>query len=239
MSEKKAIQIKKFKNTKLSIVDKQLLHAIEPVAEAIAKMFGNNCEVVLHSIEDWGHSIIKIENGYVTGRTIGAPLTDFAIEVLKNSDSLKSDVTEVYYSKTNDGEKIRSVTALLRNGTGKPIGFLCINFNISVSLIDLINESSSTQKTKHDAVHENFVLNTEDLIKKSLDEATLLATKKKGVPPIERNKSIVLQLFKKGIFDIKGAVELVANELGGFQVHCVQLHQRSKSETRISFVAEI
>ena len=236
MSEKKEMQTKRFENAKLSIVDKQLLHAIEPVAEAIAKMFGNNCEVVLHSIEDWEHSVIKIKNGHVTGRTIGAPLTNFAIEMLKNADSLKSDVTEVYYSETNDRKKTRSVTTLLRNGTGQPIGFLCINFDMSTPLIDLMKEFSPAQKT--DNIHENFVSNTEDLIKKSLDEAILSATKKKGGSPIERNKYIVLQLFKKGIFDIKGAVEVVANELHVSRYTVYNYIKEVKGKVRISFVSE-
>ena len=50
--------------------DRAVLQALETVVEGIAAAFGSNCEVVLHSLEDLGHSVIKIENGYVTGRDI-------------------------------------------------------------------------------------------------------------------------------------------------------------------------
>jgi len=214
MVVKKTVQRRKDRNLKLTIGDKQILHAIEPIVEAIAKLFGSNCEVVLHSMEDFQHSIIKIENGHVTDRTIGAPLTNFAVEILKNVDLLKNDVTESYYSETNDGRKLKSITTLIRNDSGNPIGFLCINFDMSVPLINLINEFSPAQKSGSKNIHEDFVSSAEDLIKKSLKKAISATKNQKRVSSNEKNKLIVFQLFGKGIFDIKGAVELVAQEIG-------------------------
>ena len=43
------------------------------LAHAIAVQFGSNCEVVVHDLEtnDPERSIVAIENGHVTGRSVG------------------------------------------------------------------------------------------------------------------------------------------------------------------------
>lgn len=213
MGKKKTMQRKKVGNSKLSIMDKQLLHAIEPIVEAIAKIFGNNCEVVLHSIEDLEHSVIKIENGHVTGREKGAPLTDFGIKMLEGANSLSSDVTETYYAKTKDGKTLKSVTVLIRNDKRKPIGFLCINVNLSVPLIDLLQNFLPSPRISVKTT-EHFVSNTQELIDNTLSKAISKVNKEKGISNLEKNKFVVFELYSKGIFDIKNAVGIVAQEIG-------------------------
>ena len=44
---------------------------------------GSVYEISLHSLEDYDHSVVKIMNGYHSGRTVGAPLTDLALNMLK------------------------------------------------------------------------------------------------------------------------------------------------------------
>lgn len=39
--------------------------------------------MVLHSLEDTEHSVIKIINGHHTGRTEGMPITDLALQMLE------------------------------------------------------------------------------------------------------------------------------------------------------------
>ena len=107
------------KSVKLSKSDLVILRSMEPVAEGIAKMFGENCEVVLHSLEDPSHSIIKIANGHVTGREIGFPITNFAMEILNNESLLKNDSTDVYYTKSKGSKVIRSISIVIRNENNK------------------------------------------------------------------------------------------------------------------------
>jgi len=49
------------------------------LAKTIAEMFGKKCEVLIHDFSNPQHSIIAIENGPVTGRKIGDPITDLAL----------------------------------------------------------------------------------------------------------------------------------------------------------------
>ncbi|GAI72014.1 unnamed protein product [marine sediment metagenome] len=56
-----------------------LFNNLKMIAEAIGKTFGKNCEVVIHDYSNPNHSIIKIVNGYITGRKVGDSLTDLAL----------------------------------------------------------------------------------------------------------------------------------------------------------------
>ena len=43
------------------------------LAKALAKQFGDNCEIVLHDLtsSDIEHSVVLVENGHVTHRSVG------------------------------------------------------------------------------------------------------------------------------------------------------------------------
>lgn len=203
------------KNVRLTAEDRSILTAFGPVAEAIASLFGEHCEVLIHSLEDLSSSIIKICNGNVTGRKIGSPMTDLGIKMFKNASFDKHDMVSNYVTRHTDGKIIKSATAMIRNGT-KPIGMLCINFNLSAPLIDVVQQIlyAGDEKQQSHQEHERFVMNTEDLVRHSLDVSIAQITARRDISVQEKNKQIVSELYNQGIFDVKGAVDIVANELG-------------------------
>ena len=42
-----------------------------PLARMLAQTFGQDCEVVLHDLDCPEHSVVHVENPYVTGRKVG------------------------------------------------------------------------------------------------------------------------------------------------------------------------
>jgi len=214
MKKDKYMNEENIKKIRLNQNDKKILKALEPVVEAIAKLFGDNCEVVLHSLEDLSKSVIKIENGHVTGRKIGSPITDLGIKILRSADTSQKNVVGSYFSKNRDGKMLKSVTALLRNSAGKPIGLLCINIDLSVSLIELLKNFTPTFNNKQGGSPEYFMISVEELVRKSLEEVISNVNKQRKIPLVDKNKLIVFELYKKGIFDIKGAIDLIAQEIG-------------------------
>jgi predicted transcriptional regulator YheO len=193
--------------------DREILEAIKPVVDGIAGLFGENCEVVLHSFESLDCSVMHIQNGRITGREIGSPITDLGMKILKDSAGAAKDVTGCYYSKTADGKILRSMTVTIRNGSQKPIGMMCINMNMSAPLIDVLNMFSGDGKPGGGESPENFVANLDDLIKTTLRETITSISSHPDIPNHEKNKTIVCELIKKGIFEIRGAIDIVAREL--------------------------
>jgi predicted transcriptional regulator YheO len=195
--------------------DRQTLDCLKPVVDGIAKLFGENCEVLLHSFENLDRSVIHIANGHVTGRAPGAPITDLGIKVLQESfgGECHTDVTDCYYSRTADGKTLRSITILIRSASRKPIGMLCINLNLSAPLTSFLDTFTKAPRQEGTENLENFVTTIEDLVKTTLQGTISAINSHANIPNSVKNKTIVHELIKKGIFDMRGAIDIVAREL--------------------------
>lgn len=193
--------------------DKQTLESMKTVADGIAAFLGENCEVVLHSFESLDKSIFHIVNGRITGRDVGAPLTDLGMKLFTESCDSNKDVTECYYSKTVDGKLLRSITLLIRNSDGKPIGMMCINFNMTAPFVDVLHLFCTKEQPEMDKPPETFVNSIEELIEITLKEARVAVNSDNNIPNNAKNKAVVCELVKKGIFDIRGAIDIVALKL--------------------------
>jgi len=215
---------------RLSNKDETILHAIEPIVGGIAELFGSNCEVVLHSLADLQHSVIKIENGYITGRKVGSPLTDLSLKILKGAHSLESDISKSYYTKTKDGKVLKSVTVLIRNAQGKPIGFLCINIDLSAPIFETLLNFLPTDLTVN--TPEHFVRNVHDLINDALDGVITETNKGESIPNSDKNRLIVLEFYRRGMFDVKEAVDLVAQRIGVSRYTIYNYIREAKMKTR-------
>ena len=61
-------------------MDRMVLESYKTLCEGLANYLGDGYEIVLHSLENYDNSVIKIINGYYTGRKEGAPITDLALQ---------------------------------------------------------------------------------------------------------------------------------------------------------------
>jgi len=193
--------------------DKAIIHALEPVVEGIAELFGSNCEVVLHSLDDLSRSVVKIVNGHVTGREVGAPLTDRGIEELINADSLEKAV-DTYYVRQNDGRLLKSVSILIRNSEAKPISFVCINVDLSSPLLNCIKELLLPSDRPSERVTEHFPLTVEELVNQTFDAVMTRINSQREMAPSEKNKAAVRELYERGIFKVTGAIDIAAKLMG-------------------------
>jgi len=198
----------------LSKEDKAILRSLEAIVEGVAEVFGSSCEVVLHSLEDTSSSVVKIVNGNVTGRKVGAPLTDFLAEILRKADSLEKDVIGSYYNKLDNGRLLKSVSTLIRNTHGKPIGFICINIDLSAPLSDFLTGFLPVHGESSKNIIEHFPISVKDLISRTLEMVIADVNNRIEVPPSEKNKLITQELYKRGIFNVRGAIDLIAKEMG-------------------------
>lgn len=183
---------------------------------SLAKVLGSNCELVLHDFRDVRHSIVAME-GNVTGRSVGGPLTDLFLQIIRKEDS--PDDLLKYPSHTTDGRELVCSTIFLRDETEKVIGCLCINRDISHlkmvrdSLDDLCQVLPL--QGKHDGAEETetFVQDVEELLMGSIHE--IIAIDRKPVEFMTKADKIriVQMLDDRGIFLIRGSVQTVARAL--------------------------
>ncbi len=205
---------------KLTINDKQILESYKSLIEGLAKYLGSSYEIVLHSLEDLDNSVIAIYNGKHTGRKIGAPITDLALEMM---DKIKDngDNSIVYFSKNKKGEPLKSTTIVIKGEEDKIIGLLCINMYLNTSFNDIINFFIPSNEIK-----ENYNQNTEDLITNAYNNEKLAVLKDESILPSNKHKAIIERLYDKGVFQIKDAVTQI-EKLSGLSKNTVYLHIRN------------
>ena len=103
------------------------LLSYKPIADAIAKLLHPYAEVVIHDIDN--DTIVHIANSY-SRREVGDK-SYLGLDSDKSDFGLEKNVLGPYEKTGNDGRRIRSITAVLRNEEAKPIGILCINLDFS------------------------------------------------------------------------------------------------------------
>ena len=198
--------------------DRTILNSYIAVVDGVSALIGQHCEIVLHSFEDLEHSAIYIANGHNTNRQVGSPMTDFALRSLHNMKS--ESVSKPYFTRAKKSSGLmKSVTIAIRNSTQRIIGLLCININLDVPVSQFLqNFMPATDYSETSAV--NFASSVEELVVQTVEK-----TSDRMVANNNKNRQIVMSLYEKGIFDIKDAINLVAERLD-ISRHTVYLYIR-------------
>lgn len=181
-------------------------------ADILVKMFGPRCEVAVHDFNNLERSLIYLA-GKLTGREIGAPITDLVLQQLRNGNSEVQD-TANYKTVSKSGKVMKSSTVYLRDQDNDVIGALCINLDISM-LIQMGGEISDfiqfdEEKTKE----ENFYSTVQDVTEGMIHEVLQKFNKVPTLLDTEEKIECVRRLENRGAFLIKGAVEYLADILG-------------------------
>lgn len=186
---------------------------LQQLMRGIAAQFGDQCEVVLHDYsQDYNHTIVAIENGYITGRKVGDCGTNLGLEILRGL-SVQADQYN-YPTHTKDGKILRSTSMYIHGDDGKLLGALCINWNVS----DLMSASTLLEKlangTRPQQVNEIIAENVRDLLEALIQES-IQYIGKPVVNMSKEEKTMGLKyLDKKGAFLVKHAGGRIAEVYG-------------------------
>lgn len=194
---------------------KKVLESFIPLAKSTAKMFGPNCEVIIHDLTNPQESVMFTVNNHVTGREIGQSF-DHLVKTVLRSEDFKEDYLAGYTFVTEDKRTIRSSTSLIRDSKQKVIGAFCINFDVEAlnQMQQFMNTFLSTQVE----VQENETKSDDDIenVEGIVDQLIQQIIQNSVHPVMKRHEKIELIRFmdEKGIFLMKGSVEKVASLLG-------------------------
>lgn len=171
------------------------------VAKGIAGQFGRNCEVVIHDLrgDDTEHSIIAIENGHVTGRAIGDGPSHIVLESLREDPETLEDRVS-YLTKTSDGRVLRSTTLFIRDDSGRVIGLMGINYDISmlVAVDDVLRDI--TGRDIQNSEPESISRNVADLLDELLEQSVKLVGKPTGIMSKDDKIRAIRFLDESGAF---------------------------------------
>ncbi|AZL86123.1 MULTISPECIES: helix-turn-helix transcriptional regulator [Aliivibrio] len=207
--------------------DHHILQSYEAVVDGIASLIGNYCEIVLHSLEDINKSAVKIANGENTGRKVGSPITDLALQMLKDIQRSKRNFSRSYFTRAKGGVLMKSITIAIRNGDQRIIGLLCININLDAPFSQVLQSFMPSEEANEAASSVNFASDVDELVDQTVKRTIDEINADKEVGNNAKNKQIVIDLYDKGIFDIKDAINRVADQLN-ISKHTVYLYIRQR-----------
>lgn len=192
-----------------------LLRGASIAADAVASMFGGDCEVAVHDLRNPTQSLVYLANGHVTGRSLGSPIRDLILTVVPSLEE-GENVLGGYETVLESGARLKSTTAIIRDDDGTPVVAFCINYDTTriQSAVSTLGDFVSASQPAHEAE-----------MQVSFDDATgVLQTLvgnvigQFGVSGTRLSRAERLQVVEfleaKGAFRIKGSVALVAQRLG-------------------------
>jgi predicted transcriptional regulator YheO len=219
-------------NTTFTEYDHLILQSYDAVVEGLAEYLGPASEIVLHSLEDYQHSVTKIANGHHTGREIGAPITNRALEMLQEIEQSHVKKSLSYFTRSKNNRLMKSSTIAIKGDGGKIIGLLCINMNIDESFAEVLQTFLPQPDMESRGQAEHFTSSVEEMIQATIERTIEEVDASQDISYANRNKHIIGLLHERGVFNMRDAVTIVANALR-ISKHTVYLHLRnlaSKSE---------
>ena len=180
------------------------------------------------------HSLVMCENGHVTGRAPGAPMTDFGLYMLQSEEYQNKEGIYNYLARNNRGELIKCSAIFIRDDNDKVIAFMCINYDISKaaaaqelieSILHLDMENVEQYPEPADQTSQKpdkFPVPIREWYARELDEVvtdSLTQVKKRIGTPLNylskpEKKEVIKELHDRGFFLLKGSVDRVASEMG-------------------------
>lgn len=232
----------------MSAIPNPILEQYVKLTRFLGLALGPDYEVVLHDLTDKNRSIIAIANNHVSGRELGAPLTNMALSILQDRSYETSDFRLHDYGVSADGRELRSNTLFIKQN-GRLIGMLCINFDDSrfrdvsarlmglchpdmfvSSVIPKLSDSDSDIPAAPPPPPEKYRNTTGavagDAIHRELEQLGVPADRLTS----EERLHIIASLEKGGIFLLKGAVKDVAAELRCSQASVYRYLSQIKDE---------
>ncbi|MDL2211754.1 PAS domain-containing protein [Erysipelotrichaceae bacterium OttesenSCG-928-M19] len=213
----------------------EILERYKVLVSFLEKMLGPNYEIVLHDLKHNNGEIIAIENGYITGRKLGDPLSTFALQTIADKKYETSDYVLNYNAKSKSGRLLRSSTLYIKDDNKELIALLCLNFDdskfldLSEQLSKLVHPDETlfkrAQIDNKSEMIENFGESVSDVTQIVLEEYfrnnninldNLSASQKQTqIESLSQDArlAIVSKLNDRGVFLLKGAVNEVASIL--------------------------
>ena len=202
--------------------------SLEPYAKLVyflSAALGDNCEIALHDLTSKDQEIVAISNNPISGREVGAKLSNLSLHYLEEKQYLNHDYVMNYKTVGNDGKLMRAATYFIKEeGREMPVGMLCINVNIS-DLEYLTYTIKKILGIKEEKDIEFKMDNPVEILSSPLDEMIDMYIKecleKMGFPSyflaerlnVDEKIKVVKYLQEKGTFKVKGAIVLVAEKL--------------------------
>ena len=197
------------------MTDAQVLEQYTRFVPFLATVLGPGCEVLIHDIQDAKHSIISIRNS-LSGRQVGDPMTDLAMDIAKQGAYTDKDYIANYNGRSKGGDFLSS-TYFIKN-EGRLIGLLCVNKDMTAvqeldKALKLMLERYELAAPQQSEYSESLDSPVSNLWPARVAEVIAQS----GISParmsMQEKVDVVHRLHEGGVLMMKGAVSEIARQL--------------------------
>ena len=229
-----------------------ILEMYKRIVPFLGAALGKDCEVVLHDLRHPDESVIAIANGDISSRKVGAPATDFILKLMQVGKKRDQEYMTNYYGKSVNGHTLRSSTFFIHDEADNIIGALCLNYDVqryidvrkqldTLILMDpekhIDDMTQDVPKKEEDhflgvEISESMYPTVDDAIQHLIQRAlSPYAADAKRLSQTER-LAVVEDLYKNGLFVLKGSVYALAHVLGVSEPTIYRYLNRIKKENQ-------
>ncbi len=202
--------------------DREILKRYIPLVKFLGDVLGRHYEIVLHDYTNPKNSVIAIENGYLSGRRVGSPMTDVALKQtigqykMFPAEEATNDLLSGYYASSDTGRIMKASTYTIRNDDGQVIGSLCINMTVEpfdqiYQILEMMG--GAPLRMGNDCMLGEFLSDSTERTAQQLMSRILSMLKPVEVMTTKEKHATIKRFFDEGLFQIKGTVNQVANVL--------------------------
>ncbi len=191
-----------------------------PLIEFMGVVFGKNFEIILHDVSKPNSSVIAIQNGHITGRNIGGPMTDLAIKMMNQKDYHSKNFIANYEGRTKDGRILVSSTYYIKEDK-KLIGMICVNHDVcdileAEKIVNRLKEAFGLLNPEEhkpeylENLDDSIVDYSNNLIHNTLSNLQITPQRMSA----NERVSVIRQLDTHGVFSTKGSIPQLAKYFG-------------------------
>lgn len=203
--------------------NRKKVEAYIPIVKFIAAICGPRCEVALHYLDDINHSIIAIENGYITGRKVGDGLVDLALgSVLDKNNKDKAFIANIYGNSPDEKKRLRMSAYYIRDEEMEIIGLLNVTVDVSdyvwmKNILErelLLMEGNGTALSLESTDSKQHALSAAEMVDLVCNQAMeqLGFTDPRKMRKGDKMK-VIAMLNDRNLFAMKGIIKLTAKKL--------------------------
>ena len=189
------------------------------LVDFLADFMGENTEVVLHDLTDWQHSVVAIRNGHISGRQVGAPITESSLRILRSEMHKKAPYMYNEHNKSQNGETMKSASWFIKDENETLIGMICINSDCHelIAARNILNKMIKPpimEKDKDEKGPDKINIDVKALVDNNLDHVGNSLSKIIRTLSKDEKVEISGKLEEMGTFTVKGTIWYLANSMG-------------------------
>ena len=219
--------------------EKEIRH-YSMLMDFLSGTLGPDYEIVLTDLQ----AVLAIRNGHISGRSVGAPLTDAARRIVAERQYMHKNWVLNYQGHAENGKILRSSTFFIKENDITLSGLLCINFDdlrykdLAENIFRLCHPDSYAQenitvsqirKEESEKFYSDIGTLIDDVLQKVAGSRIISGERLTYNEKLE----IIRLLYEDSVFSVKGTIPVIAERIGVSQASMyryISIIKREKDE---------